>query len=67
MVPANYCVFLYNQGERKSAAKQYNIFEQRMQKMAKEPGSTVDSEVRMVQIGIKSCFRVVYNNVCVCL
>ena len=45
MVVLNFCVFLYNQGERKAATKQFNNFEQRMQKLGKDGVNNIDQEV----------------------
>lgn len=42
----NYCIFLYNQGERRAAAQQFSLFEKKWQK-AQKVNETVDQEVKM--------------------
>ena len=41
----NYAVYLYNLGERKAAAKQYNLFEQKLQALQQSNPNDIDPEV----------------------
>ncbi|XP_071480015.1 BBSome complex member BBS4-like [Diadema antillarum] len=41
----NYAVFLYNRGERKTAAKHYATFEQKLQKLKEAGGQEIDQEL----------------------
>ena len=51
LVNLNYTVFLYNRGERKMAAKQFSMFEQKHKAQGQVE---IDSEVRMAHI-ISNC------------
>ena len=46
-IPLNYAVFLYNAGDKRTAAKQFSQFEQRM-KMTKQGQQSLDKEVGAV-------------------
>ena len=41
----NFSIFLYNSGERKEAAKQFNIYETKMEAYRSEKGNEIDQEV----------------------
>ncbi|XP_071813396.1 BBSome complex member BBS4-like isoform X1 [Apostichopus japonicus] len=41
----NFCIFLYNQGDRKSAAKQFSQFEQKYKKMKESATQDIDPEI----------------------
>ena len=41
----NFSIFLYNSGERKEAAKQFNIYERKMEAYRSEKGNEIDQEV----------------------
>ncbi|KAJ8042304.1 Bardet-Biedl syndrome 4 protein [Holothuria leucospilota] len=41
----NFCIFLYNHGERKAAAKQFSLFEQKFKKMKDSATQEVDPEI----------------------
>ena len=47
MVNLNYCVFLYNTGDRKAAAKQFSIFEQKFQALRSSNPNEIDQEVHI--------------------
>ena len=46
LIHLNFAVFLYNAGERKPAAKQFSLFEQKFQKIKQSNPNDVDQEVR---------------------
>ena len=41
LVNLNYAIFLYKQGDRKGASKQFAVYEQRMKQSGQEPDSDV--------------------------
>jgi len=41
----NFSIFLYNSGERKEAAKQFNIYERKMESLRSVKGSDIDQEL----------------------
>lgn len=41
----NFSIFLYNSGERKEAAKQFNIYERKMEAYRSEKGNEIDQEL----------------------
>ena len=46
LVNMNYAIFLYNQGDKKSAAKQFKAFEQKFKIAKQNDPSSVDQEVK---------------------
>ncbi|XP_013408748.1 Bardet-Biedl syndrome 4 protein [Lingula anatina] len=50
-IPLNYAVFLYNQGERKTAAKQYAIYEHRLKQAREKNPKAIDPE--LLEVGTK--------------
>jgi len=43
----NFSIFLYNSGERKEAAKQFSIYEKKMETARSVKGSDIDQEVHV--------------------
>ena len=47
----NFSIFLYNSGERKEAAKQFSIYEKKMETARSVKGSDIDQEVHVFALG----------------
>ena len=43
----NFSIFLYNTGEKKDAAKQFNIYERKMESYRSVKGVEIDAEVNL--------------------
>ena len=49
-VNLNFSIFLYNSGERKDAAKQFNVYERKMESYRSVKGVEIDQEVSKIVI-----------------